>query len=272
MSCFSLKRWVWACAPSLLLLGARLCAMGDAPKRVLVLDSFGRDVAPYSAIVSSFRTTLAREIGAGADIYIYEESLEMGWFPDPAFEQRSTILLEQRFADRPLDLIVPIGSPACRLAMQSNAKLFTSAPILCLGADQRLVPLESLRTNSTLITQNIHPPDMIEDILQLKPDTTNIVVVLGSSPLEKFWADQCRREWQPLAPRVSFSWLDNLSLKQITRKVQTLPPHSSILFLMLILDADGVPYDQDEPLKLIHAAASAPIFGYFRSRFGQGNG
>jgi signal transduction histidine kinase len=93
---------------------------------------------------------------------------------------------------------------------------------------------------------------------------------LGASPLEKFWAGQCSREWQPFAKRVGFTWLNNLSLKQITERVRTLPPRSFILFLMLVIDADGVPYDQEEPLKAIHAAANAPIYGYFRSQFGLG--
>ena len=32
------------------------------PKRVLILDLFGRDVAPFSTTISAFRTTLAREL------------------------------------------------------------------------------------------------------------------------------------------------------------------------------------------------------------------
>jgi hypothetical protein len=48
--------------PTLLLIMATLGARADPPKRVLILDSFGRDVAPFSAVVSSFRTTLAREL------------------------------------------------------------------------------------------------------------------------------------------------------------------------------------------------------------------
>ena len=264
----NLIRWFGSSAIILLLLLGTFGALAAPPKRVLILDSFGRDVAPFSAVESSFQTTLVREIGEPVDIY--EESLETGRFTDPGFEIPSTVFLEQRFADRPPDLIVPIGSPACKFVMQSKGRLFTAAPVLCVVADRRIVPLSSLRTNTTLITQTIRLPGVIEDILQLKPDTTNIVVVLGASPLEKFWAGECRREWQPFTNRVGFTWLNTLSLKQITERVRTLPPHSFILFLLLVIDADGVPYDQEEPLKAIYAAANAPIYGYFRSQFGLG--
>jgi len=39
---------------------------------------------------------------------------------------------------------------------------------------------------------------------------------------------------------------------------------------MLLMDADGVPYDGFEALDAIYAAANAPIFGYYRSHLGRG--
>ena len=47
----------------------RACASAGSPKRVLILNLFGPEVAPFSAIVSAFRTTLALELGRRVDIY-----------------------------------------------------------------------------------------------------------------------------------------------------------------------------------------------------------
>ena len=60
---------------------ATFCASGAAPKRVLILDSFGRDIAPFNAGASAFRTTLARELGEPVDIY--EASLDAARFAEP---------------------------------------------------------------------------------------------------------------------------------------------------------------------------------------------
>ena len=49
-----------------------LNALGAAnipPKRVLILHSFGRDVAPFNGAASAMRTTLARELADPVDIY-----------------------------------------------------------------------------------------------------------------------------------------------------------------------------------------------------------
>ena len=49
-----------------------LNALGAAnipAERTLILDSFGRDVAPFNAAASALRTTLAQELGEPVDFY-----------------------------------------------------------------------------------------------------------------------------------------------------------------------------------------------------------
>ncbi len=153
--------------------------------------------------------------------------------------------LERRLADSPVDLVVPVGAPAVRFAAQHRKRLSAETPVVFVGAEPRTVPSEALKTNATLVTLKADVPGIIEDILQLQPDTTNVVVVFGVSPLEKFWLGEFRREWQPFTNRLGFSWLDTLSLQQMRERVHQLPPRSFIVIPMLLMDADRVPYDGD---------------------------
>ena len=253
---------------TLLLTLAALGASAAAPKRVLILDSFGRDVAPFSVGVSTFRTTLARELGQPVDIY--ESPLDMARFAKPGYEEPLADFLEHRFDGSPIDLVVPVGAPAVQFVAQYRLRLFAETPLLFMGVEPRRVPPDALNSNATLVTQKVDLPGMIEDILQLRPDTTNIAVVIGSSPLEKFWGEERLREWQAFTNRVGFSVLENLSLAQIQERVRKLPPRSFVVSAMLIMDADRVPYDGFEALEAIHAAANAPVFGYYRSHLGRG--
>ena len=110
---------------------------------------------------------------------------------------------------------------------------------------------------------------MIEAILQVLPDTKNIVVVLGNSPLEKFWLGEFRREFQRFTDRVSFTWFNDLSFEEMKRQAAALPAHSAIFYLFVTRDAVGVPYADDAALKSLSAIANAPIFPVFESQFGQ---
>lgn len=243
-------------------------AQSTTPKRVFILDSYGRDVAPFNAAASAFRTTLAQELGEPVDLY--EISLESGRFSDPGLQKPFVDFLVQRFAGRRLDLIVPIGAPAGIFALQNWPRLFPDTPVVVTAGDPRLVAADPLRTNYTLVTSRVNLPGMVEDILQLRPDTTNIAVIFGASPVEQFWEKECHREFAPFTNRVSFSWLSDLSLDQIRARVAALPARSFVLFGMMTVDAAGVPYDNDAALKVLHAAATAPLYGYFKSQLGLG--
>jgi len=64
-----MTRWSGAGVGLLLLTFTTVCASAASPKRVLILDPFERDVAPFSAVASAFRSTLARDLGEPVECY-----------------------------------------------------------------------------------------------------------------------------------------------------------------------------------------------------------
>src|SRR5205085_3965016 len=49
-----------------------------------------------------------------------------------------------------------------------------------------------------------------------------------------------------------------------------LPPHSFMLFILLMRDAAGVTHNGDEALRRIHEIANAPVTGLFKNQLGMG--
>jgi hypothetical protein len=154
--------------------------------------------------------------------------------------------------------------------MRHRKRLFPETPMLITATDQRRIRPEFLTTNTAVVPYNVNLPEIVEGILQVLPDTKNIVVVLGTSPLEKFWLGEFRREFQQFANRVSFTWFDDLSFEEMKRRAAALPAHSAIFYFFVTRDAVGVPYADDAALKSLSAIANAPIFPIFESQSGQG--
>lgn len=245
-----------------------LCSAGANPKRVLILNPFGRDVEPFSSVVSGFRSTLARELGGPVDFH--EIPLELGRFTGPEGEAPLVAFLEERIKSHPVDLVVPIGGAGVQFAARHREMLFPETPILAVAAEPRMVPQGFLEKNATLVTQRIDLPGMVEDILKMQPDTSHIAVVFGSSPLEKIWVEECRREFRKYEGRVKFLWMTDLTLEQLIEKCSNLPPRSFILHQLFIVDAVGVPSERDEALRRLHESANAPVFAPFSSELGMG--
>jgi len=237
---------------------------------VLSLDSFGRDVAPFDVVASAFRSTLARESAEPINLYEDEAPLDLGRSVNPGMEAPFVDFLEKRFAGRRLDLVVPIGTPAVRFVAAYRDRLFPGTPILATAADPRLIPPGFINSNAVLVTSRINIQGFLEDMLQLRPDTTNVAVIFGASPIEDFWVSECRREFQPFTNRVRFTWLDHLSLARIQAEVAAPPPHTFVFFGLFLMDASGVPIDNADALKTLQAVTKAPIYGLFESELGLG--
>jgi signal transduction histidine kinase len=97
-----------------------------------------------------------------------------------------------------------------------------------------------------------------------------VAVVLGASPLEKFWTEELRREFQPFMHRINFVWFDERSFEEVKQLAAALPPRSAILYGLMLVDAAGVPHTLEHALRGIHTAANAPMFGLYSEQLGQG--
>ena len=244
-------------------------AATDVPaKRVLIIDSFGRDIGPFNAVAAAFRTTLAREWAQPIDVD--EAPFDTARFAEPKQEANFVDFLQNHYGGRKLDLLVPINFPALSFVLRHRNRLFPETPMLITATDQRRIRPEFLTTKTAVVPYNVNIPELVEGILQVLPDTKNIVVVIGNSPLEKFWQGEFRREFPQFANRVSFTWFNDLSFEEMKRRAALLPAHSAIFYFFVTRDAVGVPYSDDMTLKGLSAVANAPIFPVFESQFGQG--
>jgi signal transduction histidine kinase len=257
------RRWTVA----LLLAFVALCtspgAMGAETKRVLLLHSFGREFAPYDVIEAAFRSELAK--GSSQPIAFYDASMDAGQSSGSDIQQPLLELLRHRFSGSPPDVVVTIGPPAAAFYPLNRDKVFPATRLVIAGVDERFVLKSALRAGDAAVASHQSLPGVVDNILQVLPDTQKIVVVLGDSPLERFWVGEAGRQFARFANRVSIEWLNNLSLEQMRQRVAALPPHSAVLYTILLTDAAGVPHERGAALASLVQVSMAPIFSLFES-------
>ena len=120
-----------------------------------------------------------------------------------------------------------------------------------------------------MVAVSIDLTAVIENILRTLPNTTTLAVVIGDAPIEKFWVKEFLHAFRPFEGRVKSVFLNDLSFGEIQKRVAALPPASAIYFGDLVIDAQGVPYRQEEVLARLHAVANAPIFGQYDYQLGE---
>ena len=241
----------------------------NQPKRVLVIASYGRDIAPWNAITPAFKRELARLIESPVEFY------ETGPATARAGEsQPETVFvdyLRALYATEPPDLVVPVGAAATRFWWSQRESLFPSVPVVIGGAEQRMLGQLPLGPNDTAVTVEIDIARTgFDPIYELFPSTRNIALVIGDSGIERFWNDECQRSWASLGRRGQLRSFHELDFPEIRRQVASLPPDSVIAYWIFWVDAAGVPHEQMRSLEQICAEANAPVFGMFEEQLGHG--
>jgi signal transduction histidine kinase len=249
-----------------LLLFAALNPAAAESKRVVLLHSFGQDFRPWSEYAKTIRSELQRQSPWELDITDHSLVTARSKNEDP--EVAFVAYLSALFSERPPDLIVSIGAPAAVFVQHYRPQLFANIPMVFTAVEERRVQFSALSTNDAVVPVRIDYLAAIENILQVLPDTENVTVVVGTSPIEQFWREEIGKAVKPLTNRVSFTWTNHLSFDDLLKHAAALPPHSAIFWELMIVDAAGVVHEGNTALAKLHAVSSAPIFSYDESFFG----
>ena len=183
-------------------------ALATGSKHVLVLYSFGRETRPWTDYAQSIRAELERQ--SPWPLEITDQSLVSATSGDEGSEGPFVEYLDALFAKHPLDLIVAVGGPAASFVQRHRGQLFATTPMILTAVEQRRVQYSILTANDAVVPLRIDFFADIQNILRVLPDTKNIAVVVGTSPIEQFWREEIRKDVMPFADRVSFTFYDDL--------------------------------------------------------------
>ncbi|MDA9400584.1 ATPase [Bradyrhizobium sp. CCBAU 45389] len=235
-------------------------------KRVLVLHSFGREFRPWSEYARDIKAELERQSPWPLDIQ--EHALLTARFNNPGPEAPFVEYLQSLYQGALPDIVLTIGAPAARFAQRYRARLFPDTPLVLSAVEYRLIDRADLTDNDVVVAIRNDFTAAFANILQLLPDTRAVAIVIGASPLEKFWMEEVKRELKPLGGRLELIWYSDLSFEEILKRAATLPPHTVLFWGLMSVDAAGIVHESDIALRSLHAVANAPIFSYQDPFFG----
>ena len=250
-----LRRVVLAGALALI---ATPAAAAPAIQQVLLLQSSDRGSLIFDHFTANFRVDL--EGLAANPVNVVQVVVGPTGFvgaPDPAVVD----YIRSMFTGRPMpDLIVTIGGTAAVFARQYRQQLFPDRPLLFTAVDNRYFTNEAPKENEAVVASANDFPKLIEDIVQVLPQTRQVFVVVGSGQLARFWHQELLKEFEQFQGRLTFLWSDDMSLPDILDRSAKLPRDSAILYITLGNDAKGGAYADERVLTDLHAASKSPLF------------
>jgi PAS domain S-box-containing protein len=246
-------------AVMLVVIAAAPTGAADAPgtKTVLLLHSETR-IAPAIVTIDSRIRSILHE--TRQPIRFYTEYFDASWFPDPGMEEAIVTLLRRKYAGRRLDLVMPIGPAALRVALRHRAALFPSTPIVFAGGLRSAVRDLPLPPDVAGVWLDFDWPRTLELLLRLHPDLQRIVFVHGSSAFDQSGLEPFLQAFSAHRGRLDLLELTDLSFNELIERVAALPPRTVVLFFTFLLDGTGETFLPADVLRAMSAVTPVPIY------------
>jgi signal transduction histidine kinase/ABC-type uncharacterized transport system substrate-binding protein len=240
----------------------------EPARRVLLLYSEPRLIPAIVTVDGVLRSTL--ESRSPAPVVFYTEYLDLNLFDGNAPQPELRELLRRKYATRPLDLIVAAGSRSLRIALHNRAALFSGAPVVFVSVDPIAsadLPLDPDVTGTWLRMGWTETLDLAR---RLQPATRRAVVITGSSPADRVWLEQARRQLAAPGGGIEVVYRAALPMEEVLREVAGLSKGTVVLVGTFLRDPNGRDFATPDAITRIVAASRVPVYGLTDTSVGTG--
>jgi signal transduction histidine kinase len=254
-----------ACA---LLPGGASVASDERPRTVLILVP-GQPTGTQTnidAFAAGARRALLESLPVGSSVYLeYTDLARPG-----ADQTRLRDWYRSKYAGQAIDLVLAGGQEARTFVIRFRSELWPEVPILVAAAAERNLQAGSLPAGVVAQTIRYDEEGTIRLALSLVPGTQHIVLVAGSSNLDRY----LHNLWVVAAAEVGGSVqvidLSGLALEELKARLGALPPRTIVFFSSLFSDGTRRAFVNPEILPVLAAASNSPIFSIHAAYLGLG--
>ncbi|HVG86574.1 MAG TPA: hypothetical protein VM820_18755, partial [Vicinamibacterales bacterium] len=235
----------------------------DPQKRVLVLQEFRRDSPLAEVMEDVYRRTLGDALGPGLDYY--SEYLDTWRIGEPVYRASVLQYLETRYGQLPLDVVIATTTATLNLVRAPESRMFDGVAVVFHGETGL-----SGDSRSTGVVSRVDFRRMLDGALRLQPQRKHVAIVSGSAPFDRSYARLARSQLQTLETGVSVSWLAEMPVAEVERRIKALPDDALVFCLSFTQDSTGQRFVTNDVFERLSAEARVPFFGVHEVLVGHG--
>ena len=250
-------------AAGCLLLAA--AATAGETRHVLVLYSNNRLLPANLELDRGLREMLAHSVELSAEFLDYPR------FDSESYVRALTTFLREKYALRPPAVLVVVSNEALDFLLRHRAELFPQVPVVHMA-----VPRSFLRALPPLPADAVGIPieydfsGTIDQALRWHPQARRLVLVTGAAPWDRDWEARLRNEVSHFQDRVTAEFLAGLPTGTVLQRLGELGDDAVVFTPGYFQDGAGRYFAPREAVRLMAAAATAPVYGPFDTFLGTG--
>jgi PAS domain S-box-containing protein len=243
-------------------------AEGERPKRVLIIST-GSRLAPGFVLVDQQLLQALEKIPA-ARIETYAENLDIVRFPAERSQRIFSEYLAAKYAAYPPDLVILVYVGNLEIPGKLLPQLFPGTPIVVAGFTEEEVRTDQFGPLVSGLAQRVNPRATLELILRLQPEVRRVVVIGGTSEIDRHVLHRVKEAAQSIKDRIEIEFWDNLTMAELRKAITAVPRNTAILYARMFRDAAGQAFISSEVGQWIGQWANAPVYVMSDASFGTG--
>jgi len=237
--------------------GSRGATAREPIRRVLILYEAGTAYPGVNLADQGIRAALDT---SPYRLEVYREYMDSILFPDPADQQRFREFYIRKYRNRRPDVIITMGPSPLKFVVEMRDRGFPGVPIVFCYPTW-LPGSPTLPSDFTGVENDLAPSETIQAALRLRPGTKHIIVVGGTSFIDRQTEGLIKEQLRTYEGSFDISYLTTLTMPDLLERLKQLPDHSIVLLIDFSQDAAGrkfIPASEAAPA--VAAAANAPVF------------
>jgi PAS domain S-box-containing protein len=253
---------------SLVLSNWSVTAQGP-PRRILLLYPFD-NAQPATVNAGAAVRKRLLDSSSPSQIDISAEFLDLARFPGEADELRLARYLAEKHSKLPPDIIMPLNSEALRFATKYRGIIAPNVPIVfCCVTPDRATAADRPKEVTGVYSQ-FDVGKTIALAQQLQPKARNLVIISGSSEIDRRWLAVLRKEIEPYENRLNTEYWIGVPYQSLLERASHLARETIVVFVTDYDDSTGEPLFPAQVVEALAQAASAPVYGPSDTYLGRG--
>ncbi|MGC8795625.1 ABC transporter substrate binding protein [Thermodesulfovibrio sp.] len=245
-----------------------LSAHAQDKKKILLLNSYHQGLSWTDNIMIGIKESL-KPLENSIDYYV--EYMDTKRFYGEKYFNKIFDLLKQKYHGIKFDLIIVSDNDALLFTMKHYNELFYGVPVVFCGINNFKDSLiEKYRKWFTGVAEETDVEGTIDIALKLHPDTKRVYIINDITTTGLAMKRTLFEIFPKFADKVKFIILENPDMKELQKKVETIPPKSIILLLLVNRDRTGNFFAYEESLDLLYPHTNSPIYSVWDFYLGRG--
>jgi len=240
----------------------------ESPRRVLLLHPFDNTQPATASAAAAIRKRLIER--SPSEIDLAGEFLDLARFHSETDELRSARYLAEKYAGRLPEIIMPLNSEALRFATKYRGIIAPNVPIVFCCVTPDMATAADRPKDITGIYSKFDVGKTIALAQKLQPGARNLVIISGSSEIDRRWLAALRKEIEPYENRFNTEYWIGVPYASLLDRVSHLPRETITIFVTVYDDTTGKLLFPAQVVEALAQVASAPVYGPSDTYLGRG--